>query len=122
MTVVSERYLATDPPGALRGPLRGASVLTGSCMIVRTFQEYDAFLPHPDQKTKEKQERKGLCSHDDEYKQGHLYDPSMPVQEVRAQLDRVRGHLVWMSMDFLCEETMAEKGLAVNQFTESIYT
>jgi len=37
-------------------------------------------------------------------------------------LDKIRGHLVWMALDFLCEEEMAERGLQVNQYTESVYT
>ena len=42
----------------------------------------------------------------------------MPVEMVRKELDRIRGHLVWMPLDFLCEEQMAERGLQVNQYTE----
>jgi phospholipase D1/2 len=46
----------------------------------------------------------------------------MPAEEVKKQLDRIKGHLVWMPLDFLSEVEMAEKGLAVNTYTESVYT
>ena len=44
------------------------------------------------------------------------------IQEVKLQLDRIRGHLVWMPLDFLCNAEMAERGLQVNEYTESVYT
>lgn len=46
----------------------------------------------------------------------------MPVAEVREMLDEVKGHLVLMPMDFLKDAPMAEPGLQVNSWTESIYT
>jgi len=46
----------------------------------------------------------------------------MRVEEVRQKLDQIRGHLVWMPLDFLCDAAMAEKGMQVNAYTESIYT
>jgi phospholipase D1/2 len=51
-------------------------------------------------------------------RQGHLHDPYMPVKQVREELDKIRGHLVWMPLDFLKDEEMAEKGLQVNSYTE----
>ncbi|KAF2450253.1 phospholipase D/nuclease [Karstenula rhodostoma CBS 690.94] len=75
---------------------------------ILTFEDYDKFTPNP--KT------------DKEHKQGHLYDLSRPVEEVRRELDRVQGHLVWMPLKFLENAPMAEKGLQVNAYTESIYT
>lgn len=72
---------------------------------IRTFKDYENFLPRGDRK------------------QGHLYDPYMPVSDVRRNLDKIKGHLVWMPLRFLEDEKeMAEKGMAVNQYTESIYT
>jgi phospholipase D1/2 len=59
---------------------------------------------------------------DKEHKQGHLIKKDMPLVDVKKQLDRIKGHLVWMPLDFLCEAEMAEKGLQVNAYTESIYT
>ncbi|KAJ5094977.1 hypothetical protein N7532_007268 [Penicillium argentinense] len=70
---------------------------------IKTFDDYDQFVP------------RGV-------RQGHLFDPYMPAAEVRQKLDRIKGHLVWLPLDFLCDAEMAEPGLAVNQITESIYT
>ena len=67
---------------------------------IRTWKDYDSFAP-----------RKTI-------KQGHLHDPHVPVEAVRKELDKIRGHLAWMPLDFLCEEEMAERGLQVNQYTE----
>lgn len=75
---------------------------------ILTFADYDAFTPNP----------KG----DKDHKQGHLYDMMRPVKEIREELDRVKGHLVWMQLKFLENENMAERGLQVNSFTESVYT
>ena len=67
---------------------------------VKNFDDYDSFVP-----------RKQI-------KQGHLHDTFMPVKEVRAKLDEIRGHLVWMPLDFLKDAEMAEKGMQVNAYTE----
>ncbi|KAJ5812466.1 hypothetical protein N7474_008767 [Penicillium riverlandense] len=72
---------------------------------IKTFEDYDRF-------------RGARGSH----KEGHLFDPYMPVQDVREKLDRIKGHLVWLPLQFLQDAEMAEPGLAVNQITESIYT
>lgn len=66
---------------------------------IRTFEDYDKFTP------------RGA-------KQGHLFDPYQPVEQVRQQLDKIKGHLVWMPFDFLKDAEMAEPGLQVNQITE----
>ncbi|KAL4914124.1 hypothetical protein BDW62DRAFT_204950 [Aspergillus aurantiobrunneus] len=71
---------------------------------ITNFEEYDSYRPQ------------------DGCKLGHLYDPYVPVKEVRAKLDKIKGHLVWMPLDFLKDAEMAEPGLQVNQITESIYT
>ncbi|PTU17859.1 hypothetical protein P175DRAFT_0504612 [Aspergillus ochraceoroseus IBT 24754] len=71
---------------------------------IRTFEEYNTFRGNSGQKL------------------GHLYDPYVPVKEVREKLDKIKGHLVWMPLDFLKDAEMAEPGLQVNQITESIYT
>ncbi|KAL1874951.1 hypothetical protein VTK73DRAFT_10320 [Phialemonium thermophilum] len=71
---------------------------------VKTFADYDKFLPP-----------QGVRA-------GHIFDRSMSTDEIRKQLDKVRGHLVWMPLDFLKDEAMAGTGLQVNQFTESVYT
>ena len=41
---------------------------------------------------------------------------------MREKLDKIKGHLVWMPLNFLENAEMAEKGVQVNQFTESVYT
>lgn len=46
----------------------------------------------------------------------------MDPEDIRAKLDKVKGHLVWMPLDFLKDANMAEVGMQVNQFTESVYT
>ncbi|KAL4803185.1 hypothetical protein BDV18DRAFT_44377 [Aspergillus unguis] len=71
---------------------------------IKTFEEYDQYRAK------------------DGYKLGHLYDPYIPAKEVREKLDKIKGHLVWMPLDFLKDAEMAEPGLQVNQYTESIYT
>jgi phospholipase D1/2 len=71
---------------------------------IKTFDDYDKFMPK------------------DTQKQGHLFDMYQPVDHIRKELDKIKGHLVWMPLDFLCKAEMAEKGLQVNQWTESVYT
>ncbi|KAH8651018.1 hypothetical protein BX600DRAFT_418123 [Xylariales sp. PMI_506] len=70
---------------------------------VRNFEDYDRFLPP-----------KGV-------KAGHIFDRFLPPEDIRSKLDQVQGHLVWMPLDFLKDANMAEVGLQVNQFTESVY-
>ena len=62
--------------------------------LVKTFADYASFLPKHDK-----------------FKQGHLHDPFMPAEEVRQKLDQIKGHLVWMPLDFLKDAEMAEKGM-----------
>lgn len=72
---------------------------------VKTFDEYNTFLPP-----------KGV-------KAGHVFDRMQDPIDIRKKLDKVKGHLVWMPLDFLRDvNNMAEVGLQVNQFTESVYT
>ncbi|THZ29799.1 phospholipase D/nuclease [Aureobasidium pullulans] len=71
---------------------------------IRTFEDYQNFLPRGDMK------------------QGHLYNKYQPEADVKSNLDKIKGHLVWMPLHFLENAEMAEKGLAVNYYTESIYT
>ncbi|KAB5524009.1 hypothetical protein GE09DRAFT_1065441 [Coniochaeta sp. 2T2.1] len=71
---------------------------------VKTFDDYNTFSPP-----------KGV-------KAGHIYDRMIPPDEIRKKLDKVKGHLVWMPLDFLKDSNMAETGLQVNQWTESVYT
>ncbi|KAK2595950.1 hypothetical protein QQS21_006480 [Conoideocrella luteorostrata] len=71
---------------------------------IKNFNDYDQYLPP-----------KGV-------KAGHIYDQFMPPEEVREKLSQVRGHLVYMPMQFLQDAEMAERGLQVNSWTESVYT
>ncbi|KAF3936846.1 hypothetical protein ABW19_dt0204957 [Dactylella cylindrospora] len=71
---------------------------------VKTFKEYDEFLP-----------KEGV-------KAGHLFNPDVPLEEVKSRLDGVRGHLVEFPKEFLINEVMAERGLDLNEITESVYT
>jgi phospholipase D1/2 len=55
-------------------------------------------------------------------KAGHIFDRMIPPHEARQKLGKIKGHLVWMPLQFLKDAEMAEKGLQVNQWTESVYT
>lgn len=67
---------------------------------IQTWHDYDTFTPK------------------NSVKQGHLHDPFMPVETVKKEMDKIRGHLVWMPLNFLCKEQMAKVGLQVNSYTE----
>lgn len=72
---------------------------------ITSFDAYQKFLP----------DKAGLM-------QGHLFNPYMPVEEIKKALDKIRGHLVWFPLEFLRDAQMAERGLSINAYTESIYT
>ncbi|KAI1099665.1 phospholipase D/nuclease [Jackrogersella minutella] len=71
---------------------------------VKTFEDYNTFLPP-----------KGV-------KAGHIFDRFLPPDDIRKKLDQIKGHLVWMPLDYLKDANMAETGLQVNTWTESVYT
>ncbi|KAI0837866.1 phospholipase D/nuclease [Hypoxylon sp. FL0890] len=71
---------------------------------VKTFNDYNTFLPP-----------KGV-------KAGHIFDRFLPPDDIRRKLDQIKGHLVWMPLDYLKDANMAETGLQVNSWTESVYT
>ena len=71
---------------------------------MKTFEDYDKYLPPRGTKS------------------GHIYDRLRDPREIRQKLDQVKGHLVWMPLDFLKDAQMTETGLQVNSWTESIYT
>jgi phospholipase D1/2 len=75
-------------------------------LTVKNFEDYDKYLPP-----------KGT-------KEGHIYSGcrDIPPKEIKSKLDEIKGHLVWMPLDFLKDAEMAERGLSLNQYTESIYT
>ncbi|KAI0150681.1 phospholipase D/nuclease [Xylariaceae sp. FL1272] len=71
---------------------------------IKTFDDYNTFLPP-----------KGV-------KSGHIFDRFMPPEYAREKLAQIKGHLVWMPLEFLTDANMAETGLQVNSWTESVYT
>ncbi|KAI1361499.1 phospholipase D/nuclease [Xylaria arbuscula] len=71
---------------------------------VKTFDDYNLYLPP-----------KGV-------KPGHIFDRFIPAKDIREKLDEIKGHLVWMPLDYLKDANMAETGLQVNSWTESVYT
>jgi phospholipase D1/2 len=77
-------------------------------IVVKSFADYEKFTPNPKQ--------------DKDHKQGHVYPRDMPMAEIKQKLDKIKGHLVWMPLDFLRDAEMAEKGLQLNAMTESVYT
>ncbi|GAA5895994.1 hypothetical protein JCM5296_003164 [Sporobolomyces johnsonii] len=70
---------------------------------VETWEQYKAFVPqHP-------------------IRTGHVADLNRPIQDIKEQLDQVRGHLVAMPLNFLCKEHLLEFDASVNPVTISIY-
>ena len=106
-TELFRHLFRADPDDHSTFPARQTLLLLDYLLIiiVKTFDDYQSFLPKHNK-----------------FKQGHLHDPFMPGQEVRQKLDQIKGHLVWMPLDFLRDAPMAEKGMQVNAYTESIYT
>ncbi|RPB03820.1 phospholipase D [Choiromyces venosus 120613-1] len=73
---------------------------------IKTWRDYDQFIPRSE-----------------DVKSGHLVvGDDVTAEQVREKLGSIRGHLVWMPLCFLQGEELAEKGLQVNTWTESIYT
>ncbi|KAI5861564.1 phospholipase D/nuclease [Durotheca rogersii] len=70
---------------------------------VKTFDNYNTFLPP-----------KGVTP-------GHIFNRFSPPEDIRKKLDQIKGHLVWMPLDYLKDANMAETGLQVNSWTESVY-
>ncbi|KAK5998229.1 Phospholipase D1 [Cladobotryum mycophilum] len=71
---------------------------------IKTFNDYDRYLPP-----------RGV-------KSGHIFDQFMPPEDARKKLAQIKGHLVHMPMEFLRDAEMAERGLQINAWTESVYT
>ncbi|GKT92921.1 Phospholipase d active site motif protein [Colletotrichum tofieldiae] len=88
---------------------------------VRTWNDYDEFFSKhfiiPGAK------EQGDTSGKVEY--GHVVRDEFPggVREVKDWLNRVRGNLVEMPLDFLVDvDDIAKEGLSLNSFTDEIYT
>ncbi|KFZ20382.1 hypothetical protein V501_00174 [Pseudogymnoascus sp. VKM F-4519 (FW-2642)] len=71
---------------------------------VKTFKDYDKYLP-----------AKGT-------KAGHVYDRTLPRKDILRKLDLVKGHLVWMPLEFLKDTPMSEPGIQFNSLTDYVYT
>ncbi|RSL89429.1 hypothetical protein CEP51_001212 [Fusarium floridanum] len=71
---------------------------------IKTFEDYDRYLPP-----------RGV-------KAGHVFDQFMPPEDCKNKLAQIKGHLVWYPLEFLRDAEMAERGLQVNSWTESVYT
>ncbi|KAJ3522500.1 hypothetical protein NM208_g12834 [Fusarium decemcellulare] len=71
---------------------------------IKNFDDYDRFLPP-----------RGV-------KAGHIFDQFLPPDDARKKLAQIKGHLVRFPLEFLKDAEMAERGLAVNSLTESVYT
>ena len=54
-------------------------------------------------------------------KPGHVHSPDMPAREIKEHLDRVRGHLVEMPLNFLENEDLLAFDASVNPITLDIY-
>lgn len=89
---------------------------------VRTWDDYEDFFSRhfvvPGTKADEEERH-------DKVEYGHVVRSEFPggVREVKELLSRVRGTLVEMPLDFLIDvREMAKQGLALNAFTDIIYT
>ncbi|KAF8540446.1 hypothetical protein BDD12DRAFT_880576 [Trichophaea hybrida] len=72
---------------------------------IKTWKDYDTFCPKRH-----------------EVPTGHIWNGGdFTTEQVKEELAKVKGHLVWMPLDFLKDETMVEPGLQVNAITESMY-
>ncbi|OLN97400.1 Phospholipase D1-like protein 1 [Colletotrichum chlorophyti] len=90
---------------------------------VRTWEDYDNFFSKhfivPGAKQEEGADNTGKVPY------GHVVPEEFPggVREVKDWLNRVRGNLVEMPLDFLVDvDDIAKEGLSLNSFTDEIYT
>ncbi|KAK8231929.1 hypothetical protein HDK90DRAFT_467144 [Phyllosticta capitalensis] len=92
---------------------------------VHTWEQYDEYYERyfkDDGKDDEKDDDKPR-----RYKRGHVVAENFApgdegARQVKEILSRVRGMLVEMPLLFLKDEDVAEEGLSLNTFTETIYT
>lgn len=83
------------------------SLLADPDNYVKNFDDYDKYLPAKGQKA------------------GHIYNRFTSAADIRAKLDTIQGHLVWMPLDFLRDVNMEDHNmgtLEVNTYTAAIYT
>ena len=55
-------------------------------------------------------------------KQGHIFDSFASADDMKAKLEQIKGHLVWMPLEFLDKAAMSEDYLQVNSMTIEVYT
>ncbi|KAF5520832.1 Phospholipase D1 [Colletotrichum aenigma] len=94
---------------------------------VRTWKDYDEFFSRhfiiPGAKKEGDGEGEGDNAGKVEY--GHVVKEEFPggVGEVKDWLNRVRGNIVEMPLDFLVDvDDIAKEGLSLNSFTDELYT
>ncbi|KAI8171349.1 Phospholipase D1 [Colletotrichum sp. SAR 10_86] len=94
---------------------------------VRTWKDYDEFFSRhfiiPGAKKEGEGEGEGDNAGKVEY--GHVVKEEFPggVREVKDWLNRVRGNIVEMPLDFLVDvDDIAKEGLSLNSFTDELYT
>jgi len=91
---------------------------------VRTWADYDSYYSRFFGQTEKDKDGKLKPS---QYKWGHVvaenFSPGeQGVREVKEVLSQIKGTLVEMPLLFLKEEDMAQEGVGLNAFTETIYT
>ena len=70
---------------------------------VHNLEDYQSFLP-----------KSGV-------KQGHIFDRFANAEEIKEKLEQIKGHLVWMPLNFLDQAALAEDWMQVNSLTLEVY-
>ncbi|KAK8080007.1 phospholipase D domain-containing protein [Apiospora hydei] len=92
---------------------------------VRNWEQYDDFFSRhfivpSNEEDMSEEEKRGRVPY------GHVVREEFPggVRELKDWLNRVRGTLVEMPLEFLIElgQDMAKEGMSLNKFTETVYT
>jgi phospholipase D1/2 len=89
---------------------------------VRTWEQYEEYYAQYFVGVKD---HEGKITKQPQYEYGHVFKEAFPggVGEVKELLGQVRGTLVEMPLDFLCEvEGLVKEGLDYNAITAEIYT
>lgn len=99
---------------------------------VRTWADYKAFFSKhfiipsgEEEKDGDKEKREAEAAKSGKVEYGHVVRDEFPggVQELKEWLGQIRGTLVDMPLDFLVDvDDIAKEGLALNSFTDELYT
>ncbi|GME28798.1 putative phospholipase d active site motif protein [Neofusicoccum parvum] len=102
---------------------------------VRTWDQYDEYYERYFKEDKKEKEEKDDEAKEDEgkegkprrYKRGHVISENFApgeegARQVKEILSRIKGTLVEMPLLFLKDEDVAKSGVALNAFTEEVYT